>query len=345
MLDTQLLRHDCERVALLCRKRGTHFDTQAYKALEEKRRSLQQRVQTLQEERNEGAQTIARKINQQQDVRSLKEKMHQVQVNLKKAKSSLDDILAELQKIHLGLPNLLDESVPAGADDSDNQVLLKWGTKPSFDFTPKEHYQLFPQLLDMELAAQMSGSRFTLLRGDIALLHRALAQMMLDVHTREHHYDEVYVPLIVKKDALIHSGQLPKFAEDIFHIREKDAGLIPTAEVPLVNLVANSILDEEQLPMKVTAYSSCFRSEAGSYGERCQRNAPPSSIRQGGTRPYYETIRIMECLRGNVFRSATDFTNLRASLSRCYAMRRRYRICRRENIRYRSMVAGTRTIS
>lgn len=267
MLDIQLLRRDPQYVAAHCRKRGIPFDVPTYQALEEKRRRLQRRVQELQERRNAGAQGIARQMSAQQEVEPLKKAMHQVQSELKQAKSQLDDLLAELHRIHLDLPNLLDESVPVGKDEKDNQVLLSWGKKPVFDFKPKEHYDLFPRLVDLELAAELSGSRFTLLRGSIALLHRALAQMMLDVHTREHSYEEVYVPLIVKRDALINTTQLPKFAADVFHLREKEACLIPTSEVPLVNLVANRVIEEQELPIKVTAYSPCFRSEAGSYGK------------------------------------------------------------------------------
>ena len=267
MLDTKLLRQEPERVFSLCRKRGISFDIQQYKELEDKRQILQKEVQDLQEKRNQGAHVIAAKINKKENIDKIKKSMREVQQKLKKAKSLLDDILTELQRIHLHLPNLLDDSVPVGTDEKDNEVILHWGRKPSFTFKPKEHFQLLPHLLDIELATRLSGSRFTLLRGELALLHRALAQMMLDVHTREHNYEEIYVPLIVNHDILVHTAQLPKFASDLFHLREKEACLIPTAEVPLVNLVANRTMEKQELPMKLTAYSSCFRSEAGSYGK------------------------------------------------------------------------------
>lgn len=267
MLDPHLLRSNSERIVELCQKRGMDFDPAAYNQLEQKRRVLQEQVQRLQHQRNSGAQEIARKIRQREGVDDDRARMQQLNDQLKEAKQELDGILHRLHDIQMQLPNLLDESVPPGKDEKDNAEILKWGEKPSFDFKAKEHYALFPQLLDLELAAQMAGSRFALLRGELALVHRALAQMMLDLHTRQHQYEEVYVPAIVKQQALVHSGQLPKFSEDLFHLQDRDSCLIPTAEVPLVNIAADRIFTAAELPLRLTAYSPCFRSEAGSYGK------------------------------------------------------------------------------
>ena len=267
MLDPHILRSDPTQIKDLCHRRGIEFDMQSYIRLEDDRRSLQQQVQELQHKRNEGAQQVAEKMRNKKEVDSLRMEMQTINARLKEAKKKLDQILADLYAIQLQLPNLLDQSVPTGKDEKDNTEILIWGEKPVFNFKPKEHWELLPQMLDLELAAKMAGSRFSLLRGDLALVHRALAQMMLDVHTREHNYEEVYVPLMLKQDALVHTGQLPKFSEDLFHFQEKDSYLIPTAEVPLVNLVADRMLASAELPVKVTAYSSCFRSEAGSYGK------------------------------------------------------------------------------
>jgi len=267
MLDPRLLRNNREQVVNLCRDRGIDFDLPTYIKLEDRRRIVQQRVQESQHQRNNLLQVYARKSLNKEKVDSEREKLEGLKKQIKAAEKELNDILNGLDSIHMQLPNLLDESVPIGKDEKDNAEILIWGEKPHFSFKPKEHYELFPKLLDFELAAQMAGSRFALLRGDLALVHRALAQMMLDVHIHQHNYEEIHVPLLVKQQALVHSSQLPKFSEDLFHIQEKDFCLIPTAEVPLVNIAANKIFTSNELPLKLAAYSSCFRSEAGSYGK------------------------------------------------------------------------------
>jgi len=267
MLDPRLLRNNREQIVNLCRDRGIDFDLPTYIKLEDRRRIVQQQVQESQHQRNNLLQIYARKSLNKEKVDSEREKLEGLKKQIKAADKELNDILNGLDSIHMQLPNLLDESVPIGKDEKDNAEILVWGEKPNFSFKPKEHYELFPKLLDFELAAQMAGSRFTLIRGDLALVHRALTQMMLDVHIHQHNYEEIYVPLLVKQQALVHSGQLPKFSEDLFHIQERDSCLIPTAEVPLVNIAANKIFTSNELPLKLAAYSPCFRSEAGSYGK------------------------------------------------------------------------------
>ena len=267
MLDPQILGRDPERVARSCQKRGVKFDQDAYTRLRQQCKTLRVAVEELQHKRTVGAKTIARAMQEKQNAEPIKRAMRLVHQKIKRQKDALDTALEHLHAMHLQLPNLVDDSVPVGQDETSNRLEFAWGEKPQFEFAPKEHYDLLPGLLDLEMASHMAGTRFTLLRGDLALLHRALIQMMLDLHIQEHGYMEIYVPVIVNQQALINSGQLPKFAEDLFHLTDSNYCLIPTAEVPLVNLAANRIFKPEELPIKVTAHSSCFRSEAGSYGK------------------------------------------------------------------------------
>lgn len=266
MLDPHLIRSNPQEIAEACAKRGATFDVGEYSRLENKRKTLQEKVQELQEQRSKGADEIGKLVAQGGDPSTLKEQMQQVQQELKPAKKELDELLEELRNIYLNIPNIIDASVPIGKDENDNSLVLEWGEIPKLSFKPKEHYELFPKLLDFTIAGNMAGSRFSLLRGPIAQLHRALAQMMLDVHTRLHGYEEVNIPLILNRNALVNSGQLPKFEEDLFHIDGMDSYLSPTSEVGLVNLGSNTIYSAEELPLKVTAHSVCFRAEAGSYG-------------------------------------------------------------------------------
>ncbi len=278
MLDTHIIRNNPQKVTESCAKRGATFDAEVYAGLEQKRKTLQEKVQNLQEQRTKGADEIGKLVAQGGDLNQLKQQMQQVQQELKPAKKELDDLLEELRNIHLNLPNILDADVPVGKDENDNTLVLEWGDKPNFSFKPKEHYELFPQLMDFTIPGKMAGSRFSLLRGPMAQLHRALAQMMLDVHTRLHGYEEINIPLILNRDALTNSGQLPKFEEDLFHIKKGDDKgdnkgdgvdfyLSPTSEVGLVNIGNDTIYSGDELPVKVTCHSTCFRAEAGSYGK------------------------------------------------------------------------------
>ena len=267
MIDPDILRNDPGRVVAASARRGVVFNAEEYTTLDNKRKVLQQKVQDLQSQRTKGAAEIAELLKKSADISEIKQKMQHVQQELKPAKQELDALLARLTEIHLNLPNLADESIPDGKDENDNRLEIEWGNKPNFKFKPKEHFELFPELMDFELASAMSGSRFVLLRGKIALLHRALAQMMLDIHIQEHGYEEINIPLILNRQTLINSGQLPKFEDDLFHVQENEGFLAPTSEVALVNLAANRIFKADELPLKVTCHSVCFRSEAGSYGK------------------------------------------------------------------------------
>ena len=267
MLDPQLLRNEPQAVRDACAKRGHDFDVKAYEQLEAKRKELQQKAQDLQQKTNKGAAQIGQQVAKGEDPAKLKAELKQVNEELKPVKQELDKVLEQLKDINLNLPNIIDEDVPVGKDESDNRTELEWGDKPKLDFKPKEHFELCPNLLDFTLASTMAGSRFSLLRGKLAQLHRALASMMLDLHTREHGYEEINVPVLLNSGALTNSGQLPKFEEDLFRIGEDGYYLNPTSEVGLVNIANDRIFKADELPLKLTAHSLCFRREAGSYGK------------------------------------------------------------------------------
>lgn len=267
MIDPTIIRNNPHKVADACARRGLVFNIAEYMELDNRRKTLQQKLQDLQFQRSQGADKIAKLLQESKDFSGIKQEMQNVQQNIKPLKKKLDGLLLQLKNINLGIPNIPDDTVPDGKDENDNRLELEWGNKVEFDFKPKDHYELFPRLMDFELASSMSGSRFVLLRGKIARLHRALAQMMLDIHTREHGYEEINMPVILNREALVNSGQLPKFEVDIFHIKENHGLLAPTAEVGLVNMAANRIFNADELPVKLCCHSLCFRSEAGSYGK------------------------------------------------------------------------------
>ena len=270
MLDPKELRTDLESVARNLARRGFVLDRPRYQALEDDRKSLQVRVEQLRHERRERSRGIGRAKAAGEDIEPLRLQVRELGDALTKAEADLHDLQGELSDFLAGLPNLIHDTVPDGADETSNALVLKWGEPPSFDFDPKDHVALGEGLglLDFEGAAKLSGSRFSVLRGDLARLHRALIQFMLDLHIREHGYTECYVPYLVKDDALFGTGQLPKFGEDLFSVDgDRDLRLVPTAEVPLTNLVRDEILAAGQLPMRLTAHTPCFRSEAGSYGQ------------------------------------------------------------------------------
>ena len=270
MLDVKLLRQDFDSVAANLARRGFKLDRERWLGLESRRKDLQVEVERLRQTRNERSKNIGRAKAAGADVEALKREVGELGLALAAGEAKLTAVSAELDDFLAGLPNTLHESVPAGRDSNDNVELRRWGTPPELDFAPLDHVALGEKLglMDFDAAAKLSGARFVVLRGALARLHRALTQLMLDVHTQEHGYSETYVPYIVNDRALFGTGQLPKFAADLFALDvEPKLRLIPTAEVSLTNLVADTIVEPGDLPMRLTAHTPCFRSEAGSYGQ------------------------------------------------------------------------------
>ena len=271
MLDPVLLRnHAADLAARLRDSRGFDLDVARLEALEADRKQLQVRTQELQNLRNTRSKQIGMLKAKGEDVAAVMAEVAGFGDELKASELRLDEIRAEIEAIAAGIPNLPDASVPAGSDESGNVEQHRWGTPRAFDFEVKDHVALGERhgWLDGETAAKLSGSRFTVLRGQLARLHRALAQFMLDLHAGEHGYEETNVPVIVNADSMRGTGQLPKFEEDLFSTRlgEHTRYLIPTSEVPLTNIVRDEILDAERLPLRMTAHSMCFRAEAGAAG-------------------------------------------------------------------------------
>ena len=273
MLDPKLLRNQLYVVVEQLKRRNFQFDVATYQALEDKRVIFQQKTQDLQAERNNASKLIGEMKRKGDDPQAILDQVANLGDELKTNESALDAVLAELDDFLLRIPNILDDEVPDGRSEADNVEIKRWGEPTSFNFTPKDHIELGEglQQIDFDSAAKLSGARFVVLRDGIARMQRALAQFMLDLHTQEHGYQEVYVPFLVKREMLYGTGQLPKFEEDQFKIEAIDSDrqlvLIPTAEVPVTNLVRDMILDEAQLPLKMVAHTPCFRSEAGSYGK------------------------------------------------------------------------------
>ena len=273
MIDPNLLRNNLAEVAeKLQVKRGFTLDVELVQKLEEERKTLQVKTETLQAERNARSKAIGAAKARGEDIEPLLEEVDNMAIELSMAKSQLDDVQAELNKIALTIPNIPADEVPLGKDDSENKEISRWGEPRVFDFEIKDHVSLGENLAGLDFAAgvKLSGARFAVMKGQIAKMHRALAQFMLDLHTEQHGYSEAYVPYLVNHATLYGTGQLPKFGEDLFHTNplegEQPYALIPTAEVPVTNLVRDEILDEADLPLKMTAHTPCFRSEAGSYG-------------------------------------------------------------------------------
>lgn len=270
MLDAKALRRDPHAIAQILAQRGHVFDADHYLALETQRRELQSQAEGLQQTRNERSKAIGQAKQQGQSVEALLSEVAELGDSLKAAEDALEAVQAELQAIHLALPNLPDDSVPAGKSEDDNVEIRRWGEPAVLGFTPRDHVELGEALggLDFAAGAKLSGARFVVMKSGVARLHRALAQFMLDVHVDEHGYQEAYVPYLVNDQALTGTGQLPKFADDLFAIDSADhrLRLIPTAEVPLTNLAAGEIIDADDLPVGYVCHSPCFRSEAGSYG-------------------------------------------------------------------------------
>ena len=271
MLDSKLVRTQTEEVAARLATRGYVLDVSLVESLEARRKAVQTRTETLQAERNARSKEIGQAKARGEDIAPLLAEVDRMGSELEEAKRELDLVQGELDALLLGLPNLPDASVPVGKDEDDNVEVRRWGTPREFDFEIKDHVALGEThgWLDLETAARFSGARFAVMRGPIARLHRALAQFMLNLHTGEHGYEETYTPYLVQAETLQGTGQLPKFEEDLFKIGregESDLYLIPTAEVTLTNLVAGQILDAKRLPLKFTAHTPCFRSEAGASG-------------------------------------------------------------------------------
>ncbi|MFT5506292.1 MAG: seryl-tRNA synthetase [Gammaproteobacteria bacterium] len=270
MLDTKLLRNDLETVVNQLKTKNFTFDVERFNLLEERRKKIQVSTQQLQSERNTNSKAIGKAKAAGDDIQPLLDAVSDLGDRLKAAEDELEKIQIDLNDLLMGVPNIPDSCVPIGNSEDDNQEVLKWGTPREFDFEVKDHIDLGYGIggLDFETAAKLAGSRFVTMTGPLVTLHRALIQFMIVQHSLEHGYMETYVPYLVNEASLTGTGQLPKFKEDLFHIESENHNLylIPTAEVPVTNIVADTIIEAEKLPLKYVAHTPCFRSEAGSYG-------------------------------------------------------------------------------
>ena len=273
MLDPKFLRADLEEAKQRLASRGFELDVDTIKSLEEQRKALQIRTEQLQNDRNVRSKSIGKAKASGEDIQPLLAEVGKLGEELDAAKAELAELLTKIEDIALSLPNLPHPSVPQGKDEDDNVELKRWGQPKEFNFEIKDHVDVGEALngLDFKNAVKITGSRFIVMRGQVARMHRAIAQFMLDTHTEEHGYTELYVPYLVNSDSLYGTGQLPKFGDDLFHTKpatEEGQGLslIPTAEVPVTNTARDTITDEADLPVRLTAHTPCFRSEAGSYG-------------------------------------------------------------------------------
>lgn len=274
MIDPKYLRADIEQTAEKLAQRGFALDVSSFNELEQKRKDIQIRTQDLQNERNKRSKMIGKMKAAGEDIQPVLAQVGELGGELDKAKAELDVLLDAIKELSLQIPNLPDDAVPVGQDEEQNIEVSRWGEPKSFNFEVKDHVDVAEALnngLDFASGAKLSGSRFVVMRGKIARLNRALAQFMLDLHTNKHGYEETYVPYLVNNESMYGTGQFPKFTEDAFHTKpatEEGQGLslIPTAEVPLTNLARDEILNANDLPIKMTAHTPCFRSEAGAYG-------------------------------------------------------------------------------
>ncbi|HAU1295673.1 TPA: serine--tRNA ligase [Legionella pneumophila] len=270
MLDNQLLRENPQYVATQLLKRGFQFDAVTFSQLEEKRKALQVSTQSLQNERNMRSKAIGEAKARGENIEPMREEVNKLGAKLEQQKTELEEVLKQIEAITLSLPNIPHESVPVGKDELDNQEIRTWGEVPAFSFPVKSHDELGEALgqMDFALAAKITGSRFVVMKGHLARLHRALIQFMLDIHIQQHGYQEIYVPYIVNADSLLGTGQLPKFEADLFKLTgDNGYYLTSTSEIPVTNTVREMILSAEQLPIRYVCHSPCFRSEAGSYGK------------------------------------------------------------------------------
>jgi seryl-tRNA synthetase len=270
MLDSKLLRTDINAVAaVLAKRNGYQLDIAVFDRMENRRKELQTRSETLQAEKNNLSKNIGKAKAAGDDVAALMATVNSMGDELNAMQDELKKVQAELENFLLLVPNMPDESVPAGKDENDNVEVRRWGVPRVFDYPARDHVDLGETMgmLDFETAAKITGSRFVVMKDGMARMHRALIQFMLDTHTQQHGYQEVYVPYMVNADSLRGTGQLPKFEEDLFKLSgEQQYYLIPTAEVPVTNIVRDSILEDKDMPAKYVCHTPCFRSEAGSYG-------------------------------------------------------------------------------
>jgi seryl-tRNA synthetase len=270
MLDPQLLRNDPEAVAAALKPRAYEFDVAAWRDLESQRKELQIRVQELQNQKNQSAKSIGQAKGRGEDIQPLLDKVKNLGEELDRDESEFNEVRSKQQAWLLEIPNLALPDVPIGKDENDNVELRKWGEPTKFDFEPRGHVELGEGngMIDAQTAAKLAGTRFVVLKDGLSRMHRALAQFMLDVHTQEHGYTEVYLPYLVNSETMTGTGQLPKFEDDAFATTDEPPRyLIPTAEVPMTNMVAGEIIDAADLPLRFTSQTPCFRREAGSYGK------------------------------------------------------------------------------
>ena len=272
MLDPQLLRNDIDSVARRLAERAFTLDVAGFQAIEEQRKTVQTRTQELQAARNQLAKRVGQAKAKGEDVAGVMAESSQAGAELADLERRLESVRQQMQDFMLGVPNIPHESVPAGKSSENNVEVRKLGTPRAFEFAPKDHVDIGAglRLLDFDSAAKIAGARFVLMKGPLARLHRAITQLMLDIHTQEHGYTEVYVPYLVNADSMRGTGQLPKFEADLFAVPRGDEGklyLIPTAEVPVTNIIRDEIVPLQALPLKFVCHSPCFRSEAGSYGK------------------------------------------------------------------------------
>ncbi len=268
MLDPRRFRQDPEAIAEALKLRGFELDLATYHDLEDARHKLQTEVETLQHERNVKSKHIGVAKQQGEDIDPLVAEVGDLGARLDALSGEFHRVQEELQDFLLHVPNLPDKSVPPGETEEENEELRVWGDRPVFDFKPRDHVEIAGTSLDFEASVRISGSRFSVLKGELAKLHRCLIQFMLDVHITEHGYEELYVPFIVNRETMTATGQLPKFEDDVFFVRgEIDRFLIPTAEVPITNMVRDQILDASELPILYVSHTPCFRRESGSHGK------------------------------------------------------------------------------
>ena len=269
MLDPQLIRNKLDTIVEESLRRGVSIDKNKIKKIEDNRKKIQVETEELQSERNNISKKIGELKSKGEQTENLLEKVTIIKKQLEENEEKLNSIQKELNEILIAIPNIPHKSVPNGDSDADNKLIREWGEKPKFDFKIKDHVDLGESLnqIDFDSAVKVSGSRFVVLKDKIAQLHRALIQFMIETHTTEHGYQEINVPYLVNSDSCINTGQLPKFKEDLFRIQDQDLYLIPTAEIPVTNVVKDQIIEDTSLPLKYVCHSPCFRSEAGSYGK------------------------------------------------------------------------------
>ena len=269
MLDPQLIRNKLDTIVEESLRRGVSIDKNKIKKIEDNRKKIQVETEKLQSERNNISKKIGELKSKGEQTENLLEKVTIIKKQLEENEEKLNSIQKELNDLLIAIPNIPHKSVPNGNSDTDNKLIREWGEKPKFDFKIKDHVDLGESLnqIDFDSAVKVSGSRFVVLKDKIAQLHRALIQFMIETHTTEHGYQEINVPYLVNSDSCINTGQLPKFEEDLFRIQDQDLYLIPTAEIPVTNIVKDQIIEDTSLPLKYVCHSPCFRSEAGSYGK------------------------------------------------------------------------------